>query len=115
MQLSEARSMNKARMVEQAASELTKALTDKGKLIEAGFAVFAHYVIPKDASPTQLSEMRLAFMAGAEHTFSSIMNVLDPGDEPTAADLRRMDLIHAEVEEWRAKLSQRIQPAQGRG
>ena len=99
---------------EQAASALTKELTERGKLVEAGFAVFASCVIAKDAPPVQLSEMRLAFMAGAEHVFSSIMNMLDEGAEPTDADLRRMDLIHKEIEEWRGRISERVQPAQGR-
>src|SRR5690349_434766 len=106
--------MSKRQLFEQAAADITKELTDRGKLIEAGFALFARYVIPKDASPAQLNEMRLAYMAGAEHLFSSIMNILDPGDEPTPADLRRMDLISNEIDEWRAKLSERVQPAQGR-
>lgn len=106
--------MNKARLIEQAASEVTKELTDRGKLVEAGFAAFAHFVIPKDAPPVQLREMQLAFMAGAEHVFSSIMNILDPCDEPTAADLRRMDLIQTEIDEWRGKLFERVSPTQGR-
>ena len=104
---------SKRRLIEQAASDLTKDLTDRGKLVEAGFTVFASFAISKDAPPIQLSEMRLAFMAGAEHVFSSIMNILDPGDEPTAADLRRMDLIHRELDEWRGRISERVQPAQG--
>jgi hypothetical protein len=37
--------------------------------------------------------MQLAFMAGAEHVWSSVINMLDPGEEPTDADMRRMDLI----------------------
>lgn len=105
--------MTRAKLIEQAASDLTKELTDRGKLVEAGFAIFASCVIPKDAPPVQLSEMRLAFMAGAEHVFSSIMNILDPGDDPTDADLRRMDLIHREIEEWRGRISERVQPSQG--
>jgi hypothetical protein len=106
--------MNKARLIEQAARRLTKELADQGKLIEAGFAVFAHFVIPKDAPAVQLDEMRLAYMAGAEHLFSSIMNILDPGEEPTEADLLRMDLIQKEIDEWRGRLSERVDPAQGR-
>lgn len=105
---------SKRRVIDQAAHDLTKELTEHGKLVEAGFALFAHYTIAKDAPSVQLSEMRLAFMAGAEHVFSSIMNMLDPGDEPTAADLRRMELISKEIDGWRAKLSERVQPAQGR-
>lgn len=106
--------MNKAKQIEQAASDLTKEMTDRGKLVEAGFAAFALYVIPKDAPPVQLREMRLAYMAGAEHLFSSIMNILDEGQEPTADDMRRMSLIHKEIGEWRAILSERVDPAQGR-
>lgn len=106
--------MNKARMIEEAASQATKELTDQGKLIEAGFAAFRVMVMAKDAPPIQISEMRLAFMAGAEHVFSSIMNILDPGEEPTPADLRRMDLIDKEIGEWRGRISERVQPSQGR-
>ena len=104
---------SKRRRIEQAATDLTKELTDEGKLIEAGFAAFASLVIPKDAPTIQLREMQLAFMAGAEHVWSSIMNILDPGEEPTAADLRRMDLIQRELDEWRGKFSERIDPAKG--
>ena len=106
--------MNKARLIEQAASDVTKKLSDEGKLVEAGFAAFAHFVVPKDAPAVQLREMQLAFMAGAEHVFSSIMNILDPGEEPTDADLRRMDLIHKELDDWRSRISERVQPSQGR-
>lgn len=106
--------MNKARLIEQAASDVTKELTDKGKLVEAGFAAFAHFVIAKDAPAIQLREMQLAFMAGAEHVFSSIMNILDSGEEPTDVDLRRMDLIHKELDDWRGRISERVQPSQGR-
>lgn len=106
--------MNKARLIEQAASDVTKELSDRGKIVEAGWAAFRHFVVPKDAPAIQVREMQLAFMAGAEHLFSSIMNILDPGEEPTDADLRRMDLIHTEIDEWRGRISERIQPSQGR-
>lgn len=105
--------LNKRAMLHDAAVDLTKDLTDRGKLVEAGFAAFAKFVIPKDAPAIQLSEMRLAFMAGAEHVFSSIMAILDEGADPTDADLRRMDLIHRELDEWRGKLSERVDPAKG--
>lgn len=107
---------NKARMIERVASGVTAKLVDEGKLVEAGFAAFADFVIAKDAPPIQREEMRLAFMAGADHLFSSIMNVLDPGDaEPTERDLRRMNSIHAELENWRGRISERMTPAQGPG
>lgn len=104
---------SKAEQIVQFASDLTKELTERGMLIEAGFAVFAHYVIPKDASSHQLRDMQLAYMAGAEHLYSSIMNVLDPGEEPTEDDLKRIDLIDREIDQWRIKLHERIHPTQG--
>lgn len=106
--------MSRRKLIEEAAHHVTREFLDRGRLIEAGFAAFAHLVIAKDAPPSQLREMRLAFMAGAEHLFSSIMSQLDEDAEPTEADLRRMDLISKELDEWRATLSERIQPAQGR-
>ena len=101
--------------ISDAADALAKRMIDQGKLIEGGYEIFAHFVIAKDASQAQREEMRLAFMAGAEHLFSTIMGVLDPGDEPSADDMRRMDLIQQEIDAWRAKLQLRINPTQGRG
>lgn len=101
------------KIYEQAASEATKILIDQGKLIEAGFALFAEYVIPKDASPGQKTDIQLAFMAGAEHLFSSIMTILDPGEEPTEADMRRLHLISEELNEWRERLINLVTPTQG--
>lgn len=98
---------------EARATGLAKALIDQGKLVEAGAAAYELYVVPDYAGQTQRQECRLAFMAGAEHVFSTIMNILDPGDEPTEDDLRRMNLIADELEGWRAKLSERVDPAQG--
>ena len=103
----------KRRQIERAATELTKNLIDQGKLIEAGFAAFASYVIPPNAPATQLREMQLAWMAGAEHVWSSVMGMLDPGEEPSEADLRRMGLIQQEIDKWRTKISERIDHAKG--
>jgi hypothetical protein len=78
---------------------LERELAEKGKLIEAGWVGLRLAAIPETAGALQLDEMRMAFFAGAQHLFGSIMGgVLDPGDEePTAADMRRMDNIHAEL------------------
>jgi|SRR5262245_30412998 len=106
---------NKAKLIDQVASEITKRFTDEGKLIEAGFAAFRFIVIPKDAPDDNVRAMLIAFMAGAEHLWSSVFNILDPGDEPTARDLARMDLIQKEMDAWRVRLSNYIDPPQGRG
>jgi len=80
--------------------KLARELTDQGKLIEAGWIGMRAVSVDPSASPTQLSEMRLAFFAGAQHLFASIMGILDPGAEPTDKDLERMSLIHNELEEF---------------
>jgi hypothetical protein len=85
--------------------ELTKTLADEGRLIESGWVGLQLAAVPENAPPIQIREMRMAFMAGAQHLFSSIMVVLEPGDhEATEADLKRMDLIAAELDAFRAEM-----------
>jgi hypothetical protein len=77
---------------------LLQKLTNEGKLVEAGWVGLRLAVGLENAPADQLREMRLAFLGGAQHLFSSIMTALDPGDEATDADLNRMSLISAELE-----------------
>jgi hypothetical protein len=74
-----------------------KRLADEGKLVEAGWVGLRLAVGLENAPAEQLREMRLAFLGGAQHLFSSIMSVLDPSSEPTDADLKRMHLIADEL------------------
>ncbi len=83
--------------------EVTRYLADSGKLIEAGWMQLQIMSVPDNASPVQVDEMRNAFFAGAQHLFGSIMSMLDPGEEPTEADLSRMDKIKAELDEFIAQ------------
>lgn len=94
---------------------VARQLADDGRLIEAGWVGLKLAAIPKDAPKVQVDEMRLAFMAGAQHLFASIMGILDPGDEPTEADLRKMDLIAAELDKVRGELAARYYPTKGNG
>lgn len=77
---------------------LSPRLIDEGKLLEAGWASLRAAAIDPNAPDIQLSEMRLAFFAGAAHVYSSIMAMLEPGEEPTDKDLARMQQIAAELE-----------------
>lgn len=76
----------------------TKELVDKGKLIEAGWISMRLACDLVDAPPDQLREMRMAFFGGAQHLLGSMMTFLDPGEEPTDADMKRMDMIHDELD-----------------
>jgi len=80
--------------------KLSRALVDEGKLVEAGWISLQYTCISPNAPELQLKEMRMAFFAGAQHLFSSIMSILEPDDEPTEADLKRMDLINKELENF---------------
>jgi len=83
---------------------LSRELSAKGKLVEAGWLGFRLAVVHPDASPAQLGDMRGAFFAGAHHLYSSIMAILDPGTEPTPGDLERMAKIAAELDAFGAQL-----------
>jgi hypothetical protein len=94
---------------------LTKQLANEGKLIEAGWVAMRLAAIPDNAPAIQLQEMRLAYMAGAQHLFASMIAILDDDREPTDADMARMDLIHKELEAFRSELELWVAKAKGRG
>jgi hypothetical protein len=94
-------------------AEMSKKLADQGKLIEAGWIGYRLAVVPTDAPQIQLDECKMAFMAGASHLFSSIMVILDPGDEPSAADLNKMELIHKELDDFAQKMKLKVTKTEG--
>lgn len=92
---------------------LSRELVDKGKLIEAGWIGLSLAALPLDTPAVRLEDMRSAFFAGANHLFSSIMTVLEPGAEPSDKDLQRMDLIAAELQAFIQAYELRHFPAKG--
>jgi len=92
---------------------LTRRLADEGKLIEAGWVSLRLMAIPLDAGATQLEAMHMAFMAGAQHLFSSMLTMLDPEEEITEADLKKMDLINKELEVFRNEVMLKFTKSQG--
>jgi hypothetical protein len=93
---------------------LTRRLVDEGLLIEAGWVGLRIACQLEDAPKIQLDEMRNAFFAGAQHVFHSITGgLLDPGSEPTDADLRRMDQIDQELRRFITEFSARNLPTSG--
>lgn len=89
------------------ARRVEKELADRGLIIAGGWAGFRVLVIPHDAPQIQIDEMRNAFYAGAQHLFASIMSILEPDAEPTADDLRRMELIDKELGTYLAEFERR--------
>jgi hypothetical protein len=88
---------------------LARRLMDEGRLLEAGWHALARLAVPPDAPEVQRRDMRWAFLAGAQHLFAAMMGGLDPDSEPTAADLRRMDLIAKELDVFGQELTAAIE------
>lgn len=62
------------------------------------WATYRERVMPPHASIAQVTECRRAFYAGVEVLLRTIMRNLDPGDEPTEADMQRMADLEAELQ-----------------
>jgi hypothetical protein len=90
---------------EELLTELTKKLADEGKLVEAGWVSLMAMAIPPDAPPIQIREMRMAFMAGAQHLWASVFTVIGDNDEGLTEDAeRRLEMIKAELEAFREEV-----------
>jgi hypothetical protein len=87
---------------------LSRKLAEDGKLIAAGWVGCRLAIVPAGAGKAQVDDMEMAFMGGAQHLWASIMSILDPGKEPTKADLRKMTLIDNELRDFAAKLTARV-------
>lgn len=75
------------------------------KLLETEWINYRNAVIPKDAGSVQLMESRRAFFGGAWALYSLIMNSLDPGHEPTEADLALMAALDREMREFKERVT----------
>lgn len=94
-------------------ARLSRDLTAQGKLIESGWVGMRLACDLHDAPADQLREMRMAFFAGAQHLFASIMVIMDDDREPTAADLKRMGLIQTELDAFITDFTARHIPVAG--
>lgn len=102
-------SKQRRRTIHNATVAASKHLADKGLLIEAGFAGMIEAAYPrwKEMPREQLQELRAAFFGGAQHLYGSIMSIFDDGEEATAADMRKLELIHHELNAFIAEYMQR--------
>lgn len=103
----------KRRIVREVADRVAKDARDKGLLIEAGWLALQAVWLHPESPPEQVDMARHAFFAGAQHLFGSIMGILDPVAEPTAADYERMDLIAAELDAFIKDFELRHLPTAG--
>jgi hypothetical protein len=87
-----------------AVSLAARMLADEGRIIQAGYVAYRSLFVPHDASPRMVTVHRIAFMAGAQHLFSSIMALLEPGDDYTPEDIKRLDSIANELTAFEQEL-----------
>jgi hypothetical protein len=106
--------MGEAKRRHELVDAVTRRLIDEGKLIEAGWLSLRRQAIAPNASQAQLDEMRMAFFAGAQHLWGSVMTALEPGEIETEVDMRRMEAINAELEAFVEQLKLRIEKTEGR-
>lgn len=64
------------------------------------WARYAIRVMPADAGEVQKQETRRAFYAGASAPFSVLLRSLAPEAEPTEDDLRMLDDLKAEFDQF---------------
>lgn len=89
--------MTRPELVEAIANEIAAKLADEGKVIAGGWMSYRLLMIP-DAPQDEVAAHRVAFWTGAQHLFASLISILSPGgQEPTVADMRKMDLIDREL------------------
>jgi biotin synthase-like enzyme len=70
------------------------------KILDTAWRSFAEQVVPLHASDLQRREMRRVFMAGAQALMTGILEMLDPGHEPTESDLYMMDSVATELNDF---------------
>lgn len=99
---------NESKTFREEVNRITRAATDDGRLIELGWLAFKATVIPPNASKAQIEDLQIAFFAGSQHLWASVLSFLEDGKEATVADLRRMTLVHVELREWAASILVRL-------
>lgn len=98
---------------DELASNLVKGLFETGKPVEAGWQIYRLFFLklPFHEPSYDLQE---AFFVGAEYTFNSMISALDPGEEPTEDDMRRMELLKAEIDQISSTLQLKYEITVGR-
>ena len=88
------------------ADRVAKRYADEGQFVESGWQVMRLLVLPSNASDIQVSEMRKAFFAGAQHLFGALMSMVTGEDK--AEDRRRLKLLDKELRAWHDELLREV-------
>jgi hypothetical protein len=91
-------------------NRITREYAKRGLIIKGGWRLFELAAGAEQMIPSHRHEMRKTFYFGAQHLYASIMNFLDPGQEPTQRDLKRMELIERELALFMRAIKTNSQP-----
>lgn len=90
--------------LQAAIDKLLREKSDETNMIETLWLLFAASVkIPTGG--TQWIESRRCFFMGAATLFEAIQRIIEPGEDPTAADLSRMDRIAKELARYQEEMA----------
>lgn len=85
--------------IRKRAEELLRELSKRGKVVEGGWEAYVICSL-SHCPPIQLAEMRKAFFFGAQHVFSSIINLTGNSPEPTEDEMKVMSDISDELRKF---------------
>jgi hypothetical protein len=87
---------------------ITKTMADKGMIVEGGWRAYVVMKTQYQTRPVLITkEMRDAYFLGAQHLFASIFKILEPGQEPSDRDMKRLDDIDKELKAFIREYQQR--------
>lgn len=89
---------------ERLADDIVRSAGNAGLLVETGWQIHKGIILQIADNDPRLFDIRLAFMAGAEHVFTSLIGMMDEGDEITDGDMKKMALLDQEIGKIRAEL-----------
>ena len=98
---------------EKLAAAITMKLAREGKILEGGWRAFELICVAENMPDVQRSDLRIAYYAGCQHLWASMMGIMDPGEEPTDADMNKMELIDNELKAVAAELKLRLGRSKG--
>jgi len=82
------------------AQRLAQELIDQGRIMEAGWQSLKVLSISPQAPAVQIQEMRNVFYAGASWLLDQMLKMLEPGEDPSEADERRMKQLQQELDSY---------------
>lgn len=100
--------MNLDPLQKQIADSLLRELSDRGQILEGGWRAYEWLSGLDKTSDVQRRECRKAFFLGAQHLYSCVLGMLDPGAEPTDLDLERMGKLDAELRKFLKEINEKL-------